>query len=476
MKINTPENMMYNNDVEVVSDIDFNKFVQAKLQSPDFRKALDDNFYICDLGQIMIKHKEWLQEFPKILPHYTVRCNPDKMLLLCLISMGVSFNCHNKNELKLLLELGADPDKIFFANPCKQTSHVKFAAQYNVKTVEFDSLYELEKLKKYHPYADLVLRISLDESTSDSDEEMTIKFGASMAEAEQLLVAAKEMHLNVVGISFEIDSDVIDVLDAYKQALECSKFLIEFSKKKLSADIPMLCVNGETYTKVANPLNDFIDACFPARDYPELKLIGGVGSFYAKSAFTAVTNVVGKKQVSASDFDAYESQKAFDKNGIGFSYYMNDGVYGCFNIVLNSRDAPFFTPSLLNKVIEETSPLYPTTIWGPTCDALDKVLDLVYLPELEVGDWIMWKNIGAYTMALKTNFNGFKSDCVHYFIRESVWEELQYLLVENEKKRSIFSENIKTPELMFKKNLKGANMKSTNVIVAPSDIENFCVA
>ena len=39
MKINTPENMMYNNDVEVVSDIGFNKFVQAKLQSPDFRKV-----------------------------------------------------------------------------------------------------------------------------------------------------------------------------------------------------------------------------------------------------------------------------------------------------------------------------------------------------------------------------------------------------------------------------------------------------
>ena len=47
-----------------------------------------------------------------------------------------------------------------------------------------------------------MLRISFDESTSDSDEEMTIKFGASMAEAEQLLVAAKEMHLNVVGIRY----------------------------------------------------------------------------------------------------------------------------------------------------------------------------------------------------------------------------------------------------------------------------------
>lgn len=40
MKINTPENMMCNNNVEVVSDIGFNKIVQAKLQSSDFRKVI----------------------------------------------------------------------------------------------------------------------------------------------------------------------------------------------------------------------------------------------------------------------------------------------------------------------------------------------------------------------------------------------------------------------------------------------------
>jgi len=476
MKINKPENMMFNNYVEVISDIGFNNIVQAKLQSSDFRKALDDNFYICDLGEIMKKHKEWQQDFPNILPHYTVRCNPDKMLLLCLISMGVDFNCHNKNELKLLLELGADPSKIFFANPCKQTSHIKFAAQYNIKTVEFDSVYELEKLKKFHPSADLVLRISLEEDNSSDDEEMTIKFGASMTDAKHLLATAKQMQLNVVGISFEVDSDVVDVLDAYRRSLECSKSLMEFSKTKLGAAIPMLCIDGETYTEVADQLNDVIDACFPAGDYPKLKLIGNVGSFYAKSAFTAVTNVIGKKQVVASDFDAYENQEKCDKNGNGFVYYINDGVYGSFNIILNNKDAPFFNPSLLDKVQEESGPLYPSTVWGPTCDALDKVLDLVYLPELEVGEWIIWKNIGAYTMALRTNFNSFKSEYVHYFIRESVWKEMQHLLVENEKVRSIFSENIKTPEMMFKKNLKGANLKSTSVIVASSEKENVCAA
>ena len=78
--------------------------------------------------------------------------------------------------------------------------------------------------------------------------------------------------------------------------------------------------NLSLINQVADQLNDVIDSCFPAGDYPKLKLIGKVGSFYAKSAFTAVTNVIGKKQVVASDFDAYENQGKLLVNFLEFLY------------------------------------------------------------------------------------------------------------------------------------------------------------
>jgi ornithine decarboxylase len=46
-------------------------------------------------------------------------------------------------------------------------------------------------------------------------------------------------------------------------------------------------------------------------------------------------------------------------------------------------------------------------VFGPTCDALDVVSVAEELPvNLDLGDWLVSENIGAYTTASATNFNG----------------------------------------------------------------------
>jgi diaminopimelate decarboxylase len=52
-------------------------------------------------------------------------------------------------------------------------------------------------------------------------------------------------------------------------------------------------------------------------------------------------------------------------------------------------------------------PLFPTTLWGPTCDSIDKITDVAVLPELDIGDWLVFENMGAYTIAGSCQFNGF---------------------------------------------------------------------
>ena len=45
---------------------------------------------------------------------------------------------------------------------------------------------------------------------------------------------------------------------------------------------------------------------------------------------------------------------------------------------------------------------------GPTCDSFDKISLSVQLPgNLEIGDYLLTENIGAYSTASSTNFNGF---------------------------------------------------------------------
>ena len=63
-------------------------------------------------------------------------------------------------------------------------------------------------------------------------------------------------------------------------------------------------------------------------------------------------------------------------------------------------------------------PVYASSLWGPTCDGLDKIGDTV-MAELQVGDWIYFDNMGAYTVAAASSFNGFLKPKTHYYITEA---------------------------------------------------------
>ena len=62
-------------------------------------------------------------------------------------------------------------------------------------------------------------------------------------------------------------------------------------------------------------------------------------------------------------------------------------------------------------------------IWGRTCDGMDEIVPLeqdCYLPELDVGDWLYFDNMGAYTTATGTQFNGFTKSVTHHVFSAAV--------------------------------------------------------
>jgi ornithine decarboxylase len=117
-----------------------------------------------------------------------------------------------------------------------------------------------------------------------------------------------------------------------------------------------------------------------------------------------------------------------------YAYYINDGVYGAFNNLL--FDHATVRPRKLRNAIsakhqivevvqgegenalrtikvveedknEEDTTLYPSTVFGPTCDSMDVLSRGVLLPKMDVGDWMYFQNMGAYTSAAASTFNGF---------------------------------------------------------------------
>jgi ornithine decarboxylase len=100
----------------------------------------------------------------------------------------------------------------------------------------------------------------------------------------------------------------------------------------------------------------------------------------------------------------------------GDSLYLNDGVYGSFDeLTLPGWNADYFhrvlTLDAKGKVSEKPMGHKAFRVYGPTCDSLDVLPRPLTLPDdIGAGDFIIFESVGAYSVAVRTNFNGFFPD------------------------------------------------------------------
>jgi len=146
-------------------------------------------------------------------------------------------------------------------------------------------------------------------------------------------------------------------------------------------------------------------------------IIAEPGRFYVASAFTLMTQVHSVREVINGE------------GGNSFMYYINDGVYGSFNCVL--YDHAVVKPETLRDSNENEEQIQ-CSIWGPTCDGLDKVCSDVFLPSLAVGEWLVFNDMGAYTLVAAGTFNGFPISKIHYIATKEAWYTLrEFFAIEN---------------------------------------------
>ena len=97
-------------------------------------------------------------------------------------------------------------------------------------------------------------------------------------------------------------------------------------------------------------------------------------------------------------------------------YYINDGVFGSFNCVISYNLINIPTP--LKHLTNGCSEQYPTIVWGQTCDSKDKLCETT-MPELSIGDWLYFDNMGGYTVGVASTFNGFGISVRFHYVTES---------------------------------------------------------
>lgn len=419
------------NDLPRISMLSVEEILKSHVLSLDIDncEAESDNaFIVADLGEIYRQHLRWQTHLPRIKPFYAVKCNADPMLLKLLIALGTGFDCASKTEIQTLLNMGVDPSNIIYANPCKQGSFIRFAAEHDVKMMTFDNVEELHKIKRFFPNAQLVIRILTDDSKAIV--KLSAKFGASLDNTGFLLQTARELGLSVIGVSFHVGSGCYDE-NAYVDAINRARFVFD-QATELGFNFHLLDVGGGfsfsrknnevTFEKIASVLGPAIDKCFPSDN---IHVIAEPGRYYAAPAFTIATHIIARRIVRR-DLDEHvpnmdviqdETLVAGDDHP-SFMYYINDGLYGTFNCIL--FDHQIVTPKVLMKegkflfgeTLDEAE--YNCFIWGPTCDSIDCITKNGSLPELLPGDWLYFEEMGAYTISASTKFNGFRKSKIIY--------------------------------------------------------------
>uniref|UniRef100_G1Q805 Antizyme inhibitor 2 n=1 Tax=Myotis lucifugus TaxID=59463 RepID=G1Q805_MYOLU len=381
-----------------------------------------DPFMVGDLRVLASRHQAFCQALPRVSPFYAVKCNSSPWVLRVLAALGTGFDCASQVELEQVLGLGVAPSRIIYAHPCKPVSHLQYAARHGVQLLTFDSEEELTKVAQHHPGARLVLRLWTEDSQSLI--RLSTKFGASLELCGHLLKSARDLGLAVVGASFHVGSGCQNP-HSFAQAIADCRRVFEMGRG-VGHDMSLLDIGGgfpgvegsePEFEEMARVINAAL-----AQDFPEgtgIEVIAEPGRFYAAPVCVAAVNIIAKKAVL---------QPGRTRSGCSESgghrkllYYLNEGHYGTFRIFL--RDHVPRMPIVVKELCSKPA-LFPCILYGPTCDAFDTFFNKeVQLPELDVGDWLIFPSMGAYSSVMSSTFNGFPPATICYMMGP----ELRYL-------------------------------------------------
>lgn len=248
-----------------------------------------------------------------------MKCNPDPYVIRLLASLGTGFDCASHGEIKQVLDVGIDPSRIIFANPCKSVSFIRHAAKSGVDTMTFDNTDELYKIARTHRGARLVVRILTDDSKSLC--RLGLKFGAPLSTVPALLSTARGLGLDVVGVSFHVGSGCYDS-NAFEDAVARASQAFGMGTEA-GYRFSLLDVGGgfesPNFEQTAAVLSRAIQTYFPRAKQQGIRIIAEPGRYFVSEAFQLAANVIARRISPATADETVDAVGEMEMEGIATS-------------------------------------------------------------------------------------------------------------------------------------------------------------
>jgi len=342
------------------------------------------------------RFRSFLEGFPGTVS-FAVKSNPSKQVIATLAETGLRhWDVASVHEMAQVREVSRDA-VLHYHNPVKSRREIEDAyLKFGCRRFAVDCREELQKIVDVagrDSSVEIAVRFVLPRERTSSAHDFSTKFGAPEHIAVALLQDANARGLTPV-LTFHPGSQARDP-QTYVRHIEAASRIA----KMAGVHVGKLNVGGG----------------FPA-SYPYSRP-APLAHFFA-SISDAVTQFFGKGTEPALECEPGRGLVATCMSLLtrvklvctdGDDIFINDGVYGG---LMESMQAPELQPPF--RVIRQgdanESETKPWKVFGPTCDPLDVLPELLDLPvDLQEGDFIEFGTLGAYGLATATRFNGYGS-------------------------------------------------------------------
>jgi ornithine decarboxylase len=335
--------------------------------------------------------RHFVDSFPgKVL--YAVKCNAEPAFLDALHAGGVRhFDTASLPEIALVRERFPEA-QVYFMHPVKQRSAIRAAyGQYGVRHFALDHPAELAKLVEETGGADdVVAMIRLATARGAAVYDLGGKFGATVDQAADLLRRATGQGLRV-GLCFHVGSQCLDP-GSFLAALR----LVAEVRRRAPVPLAAVDVGGGFPAAYVGlhppPLENYVDAIRAGLDALDLPPDCELWCEPGRALVAAGASVVVRVELRRDNI-----------------LYINDGVYGSLSDLKYAGLR--FPMRVLRPEGAASDDLAQFSLFGPTCDAADFMEGPYRLTtDVAEGDYIEIGQAGAYTLELRTDFNGFYPD------------------------------------------------------------------
>jgi ornithine decarboxylase len=355
-------------------------------------------------GVLTADARAFVEEFPGKTA-YAVKTNGESFVLKTVTEAGIrAFDVASPGEFAAVRAVSPDAE-LLYMHPVKAQSDIRLALEsYGIRAMAFDHEDEVAKILRNVRALDLdpasiTLFVRL-QTKGTAAYELSKKFGAAPAHAVELVERIARLGFRV-GLAFHVGSQIADP-KVYERALASADWVRSRAGVKLAAldvggGFPAVYGSDPRRRKVEMPdLPDLMASLRRAIDewgFSDLPLIAEPGRVIAARSLSVIVRVLLRK---------------------GRRLYINDGIWGSLS---DSWTGKITLPARLvldparKRRTGSLDRLVPFKVCGATCDSVDILSRPFWLPETaDTGDWVEIGHIGAYSLGLRTRFNGFYPD------------------------------------------------------------------